>query len=120
MDSIISCRINRQGNHNFYIEHNGKQYYLFTQEYHRGVNIYFSSGVSLRRTLNIRTAKDHCVQHTIEKLTPYIKYVEEENEIRILERKEHDRRKNMTYNDCLDYDYEDIFLNNEDELTYQL
>ena len=39
MDSIISCRINRLGNHNFYVEHNGKQHYLFTQDYHRGINL---------------------------------------------------------------------------------
>lgn len=119
MDSIISCRINRLGNHNFYVEHNGKQYYLFTQDYHRGVNIYFSSGVSLRKALNVRATKDHCIRHTIEKLTPYIKYVEEENEIRILERKERDRRKDIISDDYLDWYYEDMLINEEeDELAY--
>ena len=85
MATIIKCRTNNIGKHNFYIEHLGKEYYLFSQDYHRGVNIYFAKGVNLNNVLNIKTAKrDHKVIKTMSKMKMYIKYIENEYDINIL------------------------------------
>lgn len=85
MESIISCKTNKLGDHNFYIKHAGKEYFLFSQKYHRGVNIHFSRGVSIHNALNISTAKgDRCVIKTMSKMKPYIKYIEKEYDIKIL------------------------------------
>ena len=87
MESIISCKKNKLGGHNFYIKHGGKEYFLFSQEYHKGVNNHFSRGVSLQNALNISTAKgDHCVIKTISKMKPYIRYIEKEYDIKILKK----------------------------------
>ena len=87
MGSIISCKTNKQGGHNFYIKHEGNEYFLFSQQYHRGVNNHFSRGVSLRNALNISTAKrDHCVIKTMSKMKPYIRYIEKEYDIKILKK----------------------------------
>lgn len=122
MDSIIICRVNRRGDHNFYIEHNGRQYYLFTQDYHRGVNVFFSSGVSLKTAMYGRgalkaTHGDCCVAHTMKKLTPYIKYVEEENGIKILESKQTIRKHTSRWGDDREWMYEDVYQKDDEDLA---
>ena len=85
MESKIICKINKKGNHDFYVNHGGKDYYLFSQDYHRGVNILFSRGVPIDSALKYKTAKrDHCAAKTISKLKPYLKYVEKEYNLHIL------------------------------------
>ncbi len=86
MATIINCKKNALGGHNFYITHDGKKYYLFSQNYHRGVNIYFEKGVSLENVMNVKTAhRDHCVIKTMAKMKPYINYIEKEYNIKILD-----------------------------------
>lgn len=116
MENIITCQKNQAGNHNFFIKHKGKEYYLFSQPYHRGVNIYFANGVSLNNVLNYRTAKgDHKVIKTMSKMKMYIKYVENEYELKILNStiyKGNCRKKRPTYDhydDFGDYSYKDMF-----------
>lgn len=109
MSTIITCKQNKVGKHNFFIEHQGKEYYLFCQPYHRGVNIYFTNGVSLNNVLNYKTAKgDHKVIKTMSKMKMYIKYIETEYDIKILKntiQKSEGYKKKHNYND--DYDYND-------------
>ncbi len=112
MDTI-NCRRNHQRGHNFYLEHDGKEYYLFSQDYHRGVNIYFSRGVSLEDALDPKKARrDHCVIKTMSKMRPYIRYIEKEFNLQVLDntkRKSLPRRKSAhqerrayewAYEDC--------------------
>ncbi len=97
MCSIIKCKKEKKGVHSFYINYNGKDYYLFTQDYHKGVNNYFSRGVSLDKALNCRTANgDFRVMKTMEKLKPYIKYIEKEYNIKILKNTINRRLVNKT------------------------
>ena len=85
MESIISCKTNKLGDHNFYSKHAGKEYYLFSQEYHREENIHFLRDVSMQNALNISIAKgNHCVIKTMSKMKPYIRYIEKEYNIKIL------------------------------------
>lgn len=85
MNSIIKCNENRRGQHNFYINYAGKDYYLFSQDYHDGVNKYFSKGVSIHNIFDTkRNIKDHCVMKTVSKMKPYIRYIEKEYDLMIL------------------------------------
>ncbi len=116
MDTIISCRVNRRGNHNFYVEHNGREYYLFTQDYHLGVDDFFSGGISLRNAMDFTLShRDFYIQHTMEKLNPYIRYVEQENGISILERRRHDKRKKARCSFDREWLYEDMCLYDDEE-----
>ncbi len=86
METIIKCKTSQVGTHYFFMKYAGKEYYLFSQDYHRGVNIYFSKGVSLHNALDVSTAhNDHCVIKTMSKLTSYIKYIEREYDLKILD-----------------------------------
>lgn len=84
MNSIIICRTNQGGNHNFYLNHKGKDYYLFTQEYLKGVNSRFSSGISLDKALAMKNDRDYGIRKVASKLSMYIKYIEKENNIAVL------------------------------------
>ena len=85
MDSIISCKVNKMGGHSFFIKHAGKEYYLFSQNYHRGVDSHFSKGISIQNALSVKSAKhDRYVMKTIIKMKPHIKYIEKEYDVKIL------------------------------------
>lgn len=113
METIINCSKNKFGNHNFYITYEGRRYYLFTQNYHRGVNVLFETGVSLSNAMNAKTAKgDYCIMKTMSKFRSYIRYVERENNIQILkatkeknEIRKHRKEERININD---YDLDEL------------
>lgn len=87
MEAIIKCYTKEKGIHKFYIEYGGKRYFLFSQDYRRGVNNYFCKGVSLHNALCIKTAKrNHAVIKTMSKLKIYIRYIEKEYGLKILKK----------------------------------
>ena len=75
------------GNQDFYIKADGNTYFLFRQSYRKGIQEYFGNGVDLSRALKYKWKKaDTAIQRTVDKLPAYIKYVEKEYGIAILER----------------------------------
>lgn len=76
--------VKEQAYHEFYVTADGKKYYLFKQEYRKGVREYFrQDGVTLDRALNNGYANS-AVRRTIDKLPNYIRYIEKEYGIAIL------------------------------------
>jgi hypothetical protein len=87
MKATIFCRTTDKGVHTFYARVNGRNYYLFRQDYRRGVNEYFHAGVMVNKALNFgRSKNDTAIQKTMTKLPTYIKYVEKEYGISILDK----------------------------------
>ena len=85
MKSIISCKKDNLGGHSFYINHQGKEYYLFSQNYHQSVNTLFSNGVSILKVFDFKIAKgNYNVKKTISKMRMYIRYIEKEYDLKIL------------------------------------
>ena len=86
MKTTIQCKQNKLGGHAFYIKHEGTDYLLFNQKYHNKVNQTFSVGLDLRNSLDPKTAKgDVNVLKTISKMKMYIKYIEKEFQVKILD-----------------------------------
>ena len=86
MKTTIQCKPNRLGGHAFYIKHEGIDYLLFNQKYHNRVNQTFSRGLDLNDSLDPKTAKgDVQVLKTISKMKMYIKYIEKEFQVKILD-----------------------------------
>ena len=82
---IVYCQRNAKGMQDFYMDVHGEHFYLFSQGYRRGVDCYFSAGVTVDRALDFSEAKhDRAIQRTMEKLPSYIKYVENEYGIEVL------------------------------------
>lgn len=102
MKSYIYCKPTSQGTHSFYLVVDGIEYFLFCQSYRKGVHHYFSKGVSIARSLDYsRGSGDTAVLKTMEKMKMYIKYVEKENGIKVLEKtKKKESRNHIRYIKC--------------------
>lgn len=84
MKTKIYCIISDKGIHSFYLQHNSKRFYLFSQNYRKGVHKYYKNGVSLEDAINFnKSHRDEAVTHTMEKLPAYIKYIEKEYDIAV-------------------------------------
>ena len=81
----IYCRTESKGVHTFYLESIYGDYFLFCQDYRTGVNQYFKRGVTLEEATDYKKSRfDNAIIRTMSKLYMYIRYVEKENGIEIL------------------------------------
>ena len=101
MTAMIYCEKN-QGTHSFFMLFGRQKYYLFCQNYRKGVQEYYSKGVSLNESINFsRSHNDSAVIRTMSKLPMYIKYIEKEFGIEVLEQtKKRNRYYNLGLNKC--------------------
>ena len=87
MKPMIYCEATAKGVHSFYLVQDGKEHFLFHQNYRRGVAAYFKRGVVLKDAFDFgRAGHDSAVMRTMQKLPAYIRYVEKENGIEVLDR----------------------------------
>ena len=99
MKASVFCTPTAKGVHSFYLTFEGKEYYLFQQNYRKGVQKFYSNGVSLNAALKITLAHgDVAILRTMEKLPMYIKYVEKEYGIAVLEQTQ---KKQKTFRRCV-------------------
>ena len=86
MRPTILCKTVERTRHFFYLIMDGKSYYLFSQSYRYGVHQYFSKGVPLNLALDhTRAKRDKAITRTMEKIPVYIKYLEKEYDITVLD-----------------------------------
>ena len=86
MKTIIYCKRSERGKHNFYLQTNGEDFYLFSQNYKKGVQEYFGRGVYLERACDYSRSKhDTAVVKTMDKIPVFIKYIEKESGILVFE-----------------------------------
>ena len=99
MKTMIYCEMPEKAVHTFYMLNEGKIYYLFRQDYRRGVQDFYHKGVLLDESLDYSKAhKDTAIERTMSKIPMYIKYIEKEYGIEVLEQtKKRNRygRKNL-------------------------
>ena len=85
MKATVFCRPTDKGVHTFYLNANGTEYYLFHQNYRKGVSEYYRNGVSINEAINFgRSKKDDALMRTMQKLPMYLKYAEKEYGIQVL------------------------------------
>lgn len=83
--TTIFCKVTGKGVHTFYLSANGSEYYLFSQNYRRGVNAYYRNGVSLDAAMDFgKSHHDTALEKTMQKLPTYVKYIEKEYGIAVL------------------------------------
>ena len=86
MKTMIYCKPTQQGVHSFYLVTGGEEYFLFSQNYRKGVQEYFSRGVYLDDSMKFaKTKNDSAIIRTMTKLPMYIRYIEKEYEIEVYE-----------------------------------
>lgn len=85
MKNYIYCTTTAKGEQTFYLMAQGTKYFLFVQAFRRSNKNIFGHGVSL---FDLRKLKKNCsfsVRHTATKLPAYIRYVEQESGISVME-----------------------------------
>lgn len=79
---VISCIIS--DSIDFYLDYNGKRYFLFNQKYKDSLKRFFENGVVLDDVLNKRGHNGECVRKIVDKLPSYIRYIEHQYDICVL------------------------------------
>ena len=83
MKATIYCTEPKHGGLDFYLKVNGESYYLFNQRWRQAVKDFYKNGVSIDRALS---PSHYGNRHISDKLPCYIRYVEKEYGITILEK----------------------------------
>lgn len=97
MKTIIYCKPTAQGIHSFYLCSEEGEFFLFSQSYHKGVQKYFSKGVRLDAARDYsKSNRDSAIVKTMNKLPMYIKYIEKEYGVAILEKTKKKQSKCFT------------------------
>ncbi len=98
MKPVIYC-VKNNGIHSFFMFFGKEKYYLFCQNYRKGVQEYYSKGVSLNESINFsKSRNDSAIIRTMSKLPMYIRYIEKEFGIEVLEQT---KKKSRYYNNGL-------------------
>lgn len=91
MKSKVFCRTVAKGEQAFYVTVDGKEYYLFRQNYKVSNKLFFQNGVSIDCINNYNGVHSMAVRHTLDKLPSYLRYVEKEYDIAIYSRTNKDK-----------------------------
>ncbi len=95
MKATVFCKSTSREVHSFFIVVNSEKYYLFSQSYRKGVQHYFGQGVRLDEATDFsRAHHDAAVMKTMSKLPMYIRYIEKEYDLEILEQT---KKRNKRY-----------------------
>lgn len=85
MMTTVYCVPAAKGVHAFYLKDGEKSFFLFSQNYRKGVQRYFSRGVSVDAATDFSRAHgDSALMRTMSKLPAHIRYVEKEYGIAVL------------------------------------
>lgn len=85
----IYCEVSAKDSskHEFYLKYKGENYYLFMQDYKKGVNDYYEKGVTIDDAINFsKIRKDASLRRTADKIISYVRYIEKEYDLAILRR----------------------------------
>ena len=100
MKSKVYCKSTDKGTHSFYLVHNSEEIWLFNQNYRKSVQDYFGRGRTIDESIKaykVRSRdgarKDRALRRTATKIPLYLKYIEKEYEIQVMEKTKRRRKK---------------------------
>ena len=80
----VYCQTTARGIHSFFLKKDSADYYLFSQNYRKGVHKYYSRSVSFDEAIDFsRSKQDSAILHTMEKIKIYTKYIEKQYNVTI-------------------------------------
>ncbi len=85
--ATVYCRSTGHNVHSFYIRNGKEEYYLFSQNFRKGVHRFYAGGVDLKTAMDCsRGRHDTSILRTMNKIPKYITYIEKEYDTEILEK----------------------------------
>lgn len=88
MKAQICCKVTEKDEHSFYLNVNGKRYFLFKQNYRKSNKEVFGRGILVRDLGSYSGHYSTTVRKTVEKLPAYIRYIENEYGLTVLTKTE--------------------------------
>lgn len=86
MKTTIYCKPTAKGIHSFYLMIGNEEFFLFSQAYRKGVEEYYGRGVRIDESMKYsRAHNDSAITRTMDKIPMYVKYIEKEYAIEVLE-----------------------------------
>jgi hypothetical protein len=82
----------------FYLYHDKKEYYLFTQNYCKTVDKFFKNNVYLDDLSNYSQTKSTYVKNTFDKIKLYIKYIQKHYNLQVFYGKDKLKKNKKPYN----------------------
>lgn len=96
MNTMIYCKTT-EGTDSFYVSAGDKLLYLFSQPRRMHVESYFCGGIRLKNAMDhTKARRDAALLRTMDKIPVYIRRVEKEEGIEILEKTKEKRRSKIT------------------------
>ena len=85
MKNYIYCTTTAKGEQSFYLIAQGRTYLLFVQDFRRSNKQVYEQGISLFDLRKLRGHSSYSVRHTAEKIPAYIRYIEQEYGLSVME-----------------------------------
>lgn len=86
MKTTIYCKSTAKGIHSFYLMVGTEEFFLFSQAYRKSVEEYYGRGVRIDESMKYsRAHNDSAITRTMDKIPMYVKYIEKEYAIEVLE-----------------------------------
>ena len=102
MKATVYCKPTDCGAHSFFLVTASREYYLFSQDYRKGVNEYFSKGVCIDEATDFsKSHRDNAIRRTMTKIPMYIKYIEKEYGVEVLEQTKRKNRRSSYRPDAM-------------------
>ena len=98
MNSIVFCKTTEKAIHSFFVKVNGKDYFLFKQDFKKSNKDFFYNGVSVYDISNYSGIHSTSVKKTLDKLPTYLRYIEKEYDVAIYDKtkqKQSSKKKNI-------------------------
>lgn len=84
---------------NFYLNYDGTSYFLFNQRYRSNAEVYFKTGVPLELALKaVKRGTPENIRNISDKLPSYIRYIEKEYNIQVLDKTNKNMKKRRVAN----------------------
>jgi hypothetical protein len=84
----VYCRTTDKGQQTFYVLHENRTYYLFSQDYRVSNKTYFRNGLFVSEVYDFSRTNSFCVRKTLEKIQRMLPYLEQEYDIVLTRRKQ--------------------------------
>ena len=99
MQAKVICRTTAKDTQTFYVSVNGKEHYLFKQKYRRSVKKHFQNGITINQTKDYSSVTSRAVKRTLDKLPPYIHFLEKDCEVAVYEKtkQKKETKRNRAY-----------------------
>lgn len=88
MQATVFCKTVAKGTQAYFVKADGKEYFLFHQDFRRSNKEFFQNGVSISELRRYSSAHSTSVRKTLDKLPAYLRYVEREYGVPIYTKKQ--------------------------------